>query len=261
MKLSIITINYNNREGLSRTIDSIIRQTCKEFEWIIIDGDSTDGSRELIRQNEQHISYWISEPDKGIYNAMNKGLQQAHGEYCLFLNSGDWLAKNNSLDEVLPLLSGDIFIARSLYYNGRKVNGKSRQLSQNTFSASTIARESLPHQSTFIKTSLLRNAGGYDETYRLLADWAFFLQSALSGTTEFVFTDICTTIYDTRGLSATNKTLFEEEKKRIMAIIPAIYRKDIPLALSLQDVQASKFGCICYRILYRMTTLFKRHTK
>ena len=261
MKLSIITINYNNRDGLSRTIDSIIRQTCKEFEWIVIDGDSTDGSIELIRQNEQHISYWISEPDKGIYNAMNKGLQQAHGEYCLFLNSGDWLAKNNSLDEVLPLLSGDIYVARSLYYNGREIKGKSRQLAQNTFSASTIARESLPHQSTFIKTSLLCNAGGYDETYRLLADWAFFLQSALSGTTEFVFTDICTTIYDTRGLSATKRTLFEEEKKRVMAIIPAIYRKDIPLALSLQDVQASKFGCICYRILYRMTTLFKRHTK
>lgn len=120
MKLSIITINRNNCAGLSRTMDSVIRQTCKDFEWILIDGASTDGSVDLIRQNKQHITYWVSEPDKGIYNAMNKGLQQAHGEYCLFLNSGDWLAQNSTIAEVLPILSGDIFVARSLYHNGQR---------------------------------------------------------------------------------------------------------------------------------------------
>lgn len=257
MKLSIITINYNNREGLVRTIDSIIHQTCKKFEWIVIDGSSTDGSSELIRQYEQYISYQVSEPDKGIYNAMNKGLRQAHGEYCLFLNSGDWLAAENSLEEVLPMISGDIFVARSLYFNGQKVKGKSRYLCNETFSASTLVRESLPHQSTFIKTSLLRESGGYDETYKLSADWAFFLQTALNGTAKFVFSDICTTVYDTRGQSATQKVLYFEEKKRVMSNIPAIYVKDMPLALSLQDVQSSAFGRISYRILYKLTTLFK----
>jgi len=258
MKLSIITINRNNCAGLSRTMDSVIRQTCKDFEWILIDGASTDGSVDLIRQNSQNMSYWVSEPDHGIYNAMNKGLRHAHGEYCLFLNSGDWLAKDNSLEEVLQILSGDIFVARSLYYNGQKITGKSRYLSQGNFSLSTLARESLPHQSTFIKTDLLRKAGGYDETYRLLADWALFLQTAISGKTEFVFSDICTSVYDTSGLSATQKNLFAEEKKRVMAIIPGFYNKDVPLALSLQDVQASAFGRLCYRFLYRITTLIKR---
>ena len=261
MKLSIITINYNNCAGLSRTIDSITRQSCKDFEWIIIDGASTDGSVDLIRQNWQHITFWVSEPDNGIYNAMNKGLQQAHGEYCLFLNSGDWFAQNNTIEQLLPILSGDIFVARSLYHNGQKITSQSRYLTQDDFALSTLARESLPHQSTFIRTTLLRQAGGYDESYRLLADWAFFMQMAINNSAVFVFSDICTSVYDTSGLSATQKSLFEEEKKRIMAIIPTICRKDIPLALSLQDVQASSFGRICYRILYWMALSSKRFSK
>lgn len=261
MKLSIITINRNNCAGLSRTMDSVIRQTCKDFEWILIDGASTDGSLDFIRQNEQYITYWVSEPDKGIYNAMNKGLRQAHGNYCLFLNSGDWLAQDSTIADVLPILSGDIFVARSLYHNGQKITGKSRFISQENFSLSTLARESLPHQSTFIRTALLRKSGGYDESYRLLADWAFFLKMAINNSAEFVFSGICTSVYDTSGFSATQKTLFEEEKKRVMTIIPAIFRKDMPLALSLQDVLASPFGRTCYRIIYRITLSCKRISK
>ena len=77
MKLSIITINYNNKAGLQKTIDSVVAQTWRDFEWIIIDGGSTDGSKELIEQYQQHFAYWCSEPDKGVYNAMNKGIDKA----------------------------------------------------------------------------------------------------------------------------------------------------------------------------------------
>ena len=91
MKLSIITINYNNLEGFKKTAESVINQTWKEFEWIIIDGGSTDGSKEYIvklnydltRNGWNPIAYWCSEPDKGIYNAMNKGIGKAKGEYLL----------------------------------------------------------------------------------------------------------------------------------------------------------------------------------
>ena len=261
MELSVITINLNNLEGLRKTIESVVSQTWRDFEWIIIDGGSSDGSKELIEENEAYVSYWCSEPDKGIYNAMNKGLRQAHGNYCLFLNSGDWLAQDSTIADVLPILSGDIFVARSLYHNGQKITGKSRFISQENFSLSTLARESLPHQSTFIRTALLRKSGGYDESYRLLADWAFFLKMAINNSAEFVFSGICTSVYDTSGLSATQKTLFEEEKKRVMTIIPAIFRKDMPLALSLQDVLASPFGRTCYRIIYRITLSCKRISK
>ena len=98
MRYSIITINYNNSEGLKRTIKSVISQTSKDFEYIIIDGGSTDGSVDIIKQYATHIRYWISEKDKGVYNAMNKGVAQAHGDYCIFMNSGDCFHSSDVLD-------------------------------------------------------------------------------------------------------------------------------------------------------------------
>ena len=97
MKLSIITINYNNLAGLQRTIDSVVCQTWHDYEWIIIDGGSSDGSKELIEQYQEYITYWCSEPDKGIYNAMNKGIDHAHGDYLIFMNSGDAFASKKCI--------------------------------------------------------------------------------------------------------------------------------------------------------------------
>ena len=100
-KLTIITINYNNLEGLKRTVESVINQTWQEFEYIIIDGGSSDGSAEYIESQSGNIDYWVSEPDKGIYNAMNKGIVIATGEYLLFLNSGDHLLNNEGLQKAI----------------------------------------------------------------------------------------------------------------------------------------------------------------
>ena len=100
MPLSIITVNLNNLKGLRKTIDSIISQTWRDFEWIIIDGGSTDGSRELIEQYQEHFAYWCSEPDKGVYNAMNKGIAKAKGVYLNFMNSGDVFYSNDTLERV-----------------------------------------------------------------------------------------------------------------------------------------------------------------
>ena len=86
MKLSIITINYNNAIGLKKTIESIVEQTYHEFEYIVIDGGSNDDSKKVILENQNNISDWCSEKDAGIYNAMNKGILKATGEYLLFLN-------------------------------------------------------------------------------------------------------------------------------------------------------------------------------
>ena len=98
MKLSIITINFNNKAGLERTITSVFQQDFKDFEFIVIDGGSTDGGKELIESNKQHFSYWVSEADKGIYNAMNKGIKMSKGKYVAFLNSDDWFNNNTLLD-------------------------------------------------------------------------------------------------------------------------------------------------------------------
>ena len=100
MKYSIITINYNNKDGLEKTILSVINQTCQDFEYIIIDGGSTDGSVDVIKKYADRIDYWVSEPDKGIYNAMNKGIIKAKGEYLNFMNSGDCFYDNEVLSNV-----------------------------------------------------------------------------------------------------------------------------------------------------------------
>ena len=95
--LSIITINYNNKAGLDKTILSVIDQTDKSFEFLVIDGGSDDGSKELIKKYSKEIAYSVSEKDHGIYNAQNKGVLKATGDYCLFLNSGDCLESNDTL--------------------------------------------------------------------------------------------------------------------------------------------------------------------
>ena len=101
MKLSIITINLNNLEGLKKTYESIVCQTFTDYEWLVIDGGSTDGSREFIEQHQEKLAYWCSEPDSGIYNAMNKGIQEAKGEYINFKKSGDYLASKDALTRVV----------------------------------------------------------------------------------------------------------------------------------------------------------------
>lgn len=152
---SIITINRNNAEGLQKTIDSVINQTYPNFEYIIIDGGSDDGSFEIIQNNQSELAYWISEPDKGIYHAMNKGIQQATGEYCLFLNSGDWLVEGilQTIQEYLKnttalILYGNLYLAYSI--KEFKTLCYPTSLDMRYFFKSTIG-----HQSTFIHRDLL----------------------------------------------------------------------------------------------------------
>jgi glycosyltransferase involved in cell wall biosynthesis len=104
-KLSIITINYNDVLGLKRTLESVTGQIYSNFEYIVINGGSTDGSKELLEKYTDKISYWVSEPDQGIYHAMNKGIEKASGEYLLFMNSGDLFYNSGILKEVVDHIS------------------------------------------------------------------------------------------------------------------------------------------------------------
>lgn len=121
MKLSIITINYNNSIGLRKTIESVVSQTDNTFEYIIVDGGSSDGSVDIIKQYADKISQWVSERDGGIYNAMNKGVRMAHGEYIMFLNSGDILYDNNVIGHVLPKLKADICVGNLVSDKGGRM--------------------------------------------------------------------------------------------------------------------------------------------
>ncbi|MDR1881224.1 MAG: glycosyltransferase [Prevotella sp.] len=177
MKLSIITINYNNAGGLERTFDSVVSQGYSGFEHIVIDGGSTDASIEVIKKYGQHVTYWVSEPDNGIYNAMNKGIGQTAGEYLLFLNSGDTLCRDANLKQLTGHLTGEDIIYFNLEVCDTANNNRFIKTYPDILDFKYFAEDSLPHMGSFIKRDLLVKYGGYSEKMKIVSDWAFFVDA------------------------------------------------------------------------------------
>lgn len=212
MKLSIITINLNNKDGLQKTIESVVAQTFKDFEWIVIDGGSTDGSKELLEQYADHFAYWVSEPDKGIYNAMNKGIKVAKGEYLQFLNSGDWLCDETVLERCL----GGSSEADVLYGNLFLLDGVSVEpcVYPESLTLKFFVNGTLCHNATFIKRGLLQPVG-YNEQLKLVSDWGFFLAQIMKNRV-FVHINEFVAYYDMKGISTTNRELVAKERDEVI---------------------------------------------
>lgn len=213
--LSIITINYNNALGLKKTIDSVISQTFKDFEFIIIDGGSSDNSAEIIKANLNTISYWVSEKDNGIYHAQNKGAKKATGEYCLFLNSGDYLAETNTLEKVFhhmpseDIVYGDLLIEDAA---GKQIRG----ISPNRLTSYHFMISTLWHPCTFIKRTLFDKYGYYKENYKITSDYEFFIRTVLKHKVSYKHISQFITVFNTAGIGSSeeNKQLQETERKQ-----------------------------------------------
>lgn len=198
MTLSIITINYNNRDGLKKTIDSVLAQTWTDYEWIVVDGGSTDGSRELIEQYQEHFAYWCSEPDKGVYNAMNKGIALAKGEYLNFMNSGDTFYEAETLQKVFA----ERRVADVLYGDWMQVYEDHTCLQHfpSPVEMYGLWCKNICHQAMFIKCCLL-STKGYDESLKIYADWKRWIELALNDASfEYVNHTVCW--YDMDGISS-----------------------------------------------------------
>ena len=201
MRLSIITINFNNVIGLQKTIESVLCQTYSDYEWIVIDGCSTDESIELLKQYYNKFSYQISEPDNGIYHAMNKGIVRAKGEYCFFLNSGDYLVSSSVLEAVFSenptenVLFGNLVICLN-----EKIVGTIKGKKMLTF-LDLYKSDVVKHQSAFIKRSLFEKFGFYNEDLRILADWEFFLRTIGLARTDYRYINVDIAYFDNNGLS------------------------------------------------------------
>ncbi len=216
MILSIITINLNNASGLRKTINSVITQTSKDFEYIIIDGGSTDGSVDIIKQFDCNISYWVSEPDTGIYNAMNKGINIAKGKYCQFLNSGDWLVNNNVVEKMLETIPNC-----SIVYGNKlkKINGKTvvdKGFAGKDISLLDLFDGTLYHSVALIKRSLFEKYGLYDESLKIVSDWKFYLVAVGFNMEKVVYKDINVSWFDMNGISSTNHKLIQEERTKVL---------------------------------------------
>lgn len=210
MRYSIITINYNNEYGLRQTINSVIRLTYTKYDFLIIDGGSTDGSVDVIKEYDSHITYWVSEKDHGVYHAMNKGVAQAHGDYCIFMNSGDCFHSPDVLDSIADYQE-DIICGKVIKGNNTKASG----LYKSSISLVDLMRASLPHQAMFIKRELLVNHP-YDEHYKILSDWKFCIETIVFENCSFRNLDIIVADYDTNGISTNSNGLLPQERELIL---------------------------------------------
>ena len=211
MKYSIITINYNNKDGLEMTINSVLGQTFRDFEYIIIDGGSTDGSIDVIKKYKSRIDYWVSEPDKGVYNAMNKGIGKATGDYVNFMNSGVAYHSSSALETIAKLDSDDDFIIGGYYETGK---GVSHTIPPQNVTLLTLMKYTINHQATFIKKTLF-DKRLYDESYIIMADAKFNFQSIIIDNSTVKITEDIIADYDTNGISS-NYELYKTERQRFL---------------------------------------------
>ena len=292
MKLSIITINYNNVEGLKKTLASVAAQTYRNIEHIIIDGGSTDGSVGVIKEYVRNVErmneltnegihvVWSSEPDKGIYNAMNKGIEIALGrrvvntnhtsnithntsqeslcDYVQILNSGDLLAAPDVTERMMAALDSLNAQRSTLNENGSpailygnmlkkdfttgKIIGKSRKVE---YSLRQYYSSTMNHDCCYFRRNLFDIYGLYDENLKIVSDWKWFLQAIGLGHVKPVYVDIDVTIFDCSGISETNLALRDQERRQVL-------KELLPPAI-LADYDAHAFE------MEQMNRLRRRH--
>lgn len=261
MKLSIVTINYNNAEGLRRTLASVSEQTYRDIEHIIIDGGSTDGSVDIIKEYAyanpskdpflKHTIKWVSEKDNGIYNAMNKGLRKATGAYIEILNSGDVLAAPDVTDRMVREVEKEEYPA-ILYGNMLKSYDGKTIIHRDTCGSGMYTPESflyfyngtLNHDCAYIRRDLIDKFGLYNEEMKICSDWEWYVKAIALGGEKPIYTNIDVTIFDMNGVSEShgkNAELIKKERRE--------YLEKVLPATILHDYDAFSFPVLQYQRL------------
>ncbi len=214
MKISVVTVCYNSVDTIEETMLSVLNQTHPDVEYIIIDGGSTDGTVDIIKKYAEHLAYWRSEPDEGIYDAMNKGIAVATGDYINFMNSGDRFASNsilstfeNIVSENADIVYGDVILS----YRGKEFIKKPLPLCR------IISSIPFCHQSTFVKTEELKK-NPFNTSYRITADYDFFYKS-YRDKKKFQYIQLAVAVYNaTSGVSTDSLSASMYEKYKIWGI-------------------------------------------
>ena len=222
MKFSIITVCFNNLKGLEKTIESVKKQVYRDFEFIVIDGGSTDGTLELLKKNSSLFAYWVSEKDNGIYHAMNKGISKSKGDYCLFLNSGDYLFSEEILQKFIissaneDIVYGNVLKVKPHY---KRVITYSPKLTLYDFYRNVSA---IHHQATFINKNLFEKLGLYREDLRINSDWDFLFRAIILNGATTKYMNSIISVFDGNGMSETlpknhpDNIIAREHKKELL---------------------------------------------
>lgn len=244
-KFSIVTVNYNNKEALERTLKSVVDQDFEDVQYIVIDGGSTDGSKELITSYASNIDYWVSEEDKGVYEAMNKGLRAANGSYVLFLNSGEVFYETNTLSKLDAYIDG----SAAIYYGNLMFvhDGEDRLREYPTqLRFSYFMDRSLPHPGSMIKRSLFDELFYYSEDLKIVADWEFFIYAVCKAQVTYQHLTMVVSRFELDGMSndPANKKLIEQERQMVLEKHFPLFNEDIKTLLELRK----KVGGTAYKL-------------
>jgi glycosyltransferase involved in cell wall biosynthesis len=217
-KLSVITVNLNNADGLRKTIESVVNQTYTNFEYIIIDGGSTDGSLEVIKEYVDRIAYWISEPDRGIYNAMNKGIRNANGDFVCFLNSGDEYYSKYSIEYISKFLISVepmIYFSNNLFIDLEEDNLKLID-SKRINDRSDLLRFHFGHASTFYDRKLFSIIGEFNSKNRIVSDVDWYMDALINKKIPFKCINFVTSIFYSGGISSSLDIIHRSERKEMI---------------------------------------------
>jgi glycosyltransferase involved in cell wall biosynthesis len=221
--ISIITVVYNGASTLEQTILSVINQTYKNIEYIIIDGGSTDGTIDIIKKYEKHLACWVSEPDKGIYDAMNKGIDKATGELIGIINSDDWY-ELDAVDNIVNNYNNH----NTIIYGLMKNHYPDGEYFVSTISSGMIEQGfMLPHPTCFVSRALYKNSGGFNIQYKSCADFDFMFRMKSSGI-QILLVERIIANFRLGGFSANSKNLIESIKykrhKRLIGMKEFLFR-------------------------------------
>lgn len=242
LKLSIITINRNNADGLRKTIDSVLSQTYRDIEYIIIDGASTDNSVDVIRASALQADglniKWVSEPDKGIYDGMNKGVRRATGNYVFILNSGDALAAPDVVEKMMTILNDgkiELLLGNIVreYENKKEYaplpikHVKEEMPHPIDVSMLTFYSGTIPQDAAFVRRELYEKYGCFDDTMKICADWKLYLNMIALGGVQPMYVNVDVVLFDMTGISNENHELrLAERRKYLEEVLPASILKD-----------------------------------
>lgn len=267
-KISIITIAYNNKDGLKLTMDSVISQTAySQIEYIVVDGGSNDGTKELLTSYSSKLHKWVSESDSGIYNAMNKGARMATGEYLLFLNSGDNFADNKVIEKLLAYKpSADIVSGICVDYTEKEYI---YHYPPKDVTLYTLIHGSLSHPASIIRRTLFESIGGYIEKYRIISDWAFFVEALLVKRCSYSTVPLLMVYFNCEGISSQSPDLENNEKRLFLedAFGPALRDYTDAKDESVSNVMywicglrglSKKIAVLPFKVINRIMTLRRR---
>lgn len=216
-KISIITATYNAADTLEQTIVSVINQTYSNKEYIIIDGGSTDGTIDIIKKYEDKISYWVSESDKGIYEAFNKGVRVATGDYIEFIGADDCFCDCDVISRVAEKIEDTVDILSCCQYAVEEHTGYQKEytnfLARNR---ATYSGGMVPHGSMFVKKEILEKYP-FDESYKIAGDYKFFLLAYYDTSIKIKYTDIFVLFFSANGASA-DEEVYEENHRIVQEL-------------------------------------------